>query len=147
MTYALGVDLGTTYHDAAIPSVVYWSRSGDVLVGEAAARRALTNPGSTVREFKRRFGDSTSIYLDGVPRTPQGLTATLLRWVVDRVTEREAGAPEAVAVTYPANWGEYRRELLQQAVAHVGLERAGYVPEPEAAALRYASTERIDPGG
>jgi actin-like ATPase involved in cell morphogenesis len=171
MTYALGVDLGTTYtaaavarpdphaalprvetvtlgnHDAAIPSVVYWSRAGEVLVGEPAARRALTNPGSTVREFKRRFGDSTSIYLDGVPRTPQGLTATLLRWVVDRVTEREGGAPGQVCVTCPANWGEYRRELLQQAVAHVGLEHATYVTEPEAAALRYASAERIEPGG
>src|SRR5947209_1849143 len=171
MTYALGVDLGTTYtaaavarpdphaslprletaslgnHDAAIPSVVHWPRNGPVLVGEAAARRALTSPEATVREFKRRFGDSTSIYLDGVPRAPQGLTATLLRWVVDRVTEREGSPPDDVSVTYPANWGAYRRELLEQAVAHVGLERARYVSEPEAAALRYASTERIDVGG
>ena len=83
--YCLGVDLGTTFSAAAVasadsievftlgtvapavPSVVVLRADGEVLVGEAAERRALTEPGRTAREFKRRLGDPTPLILAGTP--------------------------------------------------------------------------------
>ncbi len=164
MSYFLGVDLGTTYtaaaivrdgraemtplgdQEAAVPSVLALSRDGGLLVGEAAQRRAATHPATIAREFKRRLGDPVPMLVDGVPYSAHALTAKLLRWVVDQVSEREGEAPAVVAVTYPANWGPHRRELLINAVAQAGLDGAVLVTEPEAAAVRYASTERVEPG-
>lgn len=95
--YALGVDLGTTYTAAAtwrngkaeivtlggrasmIPSVVLPREDGTTLTGEAASRRALTEPQLVAREFKRRVGDTTPILLGGVPYSALTLTARLLR--------------------------------------------------------------------
>ena len=75
MAYFLGIDLGTTYTAAAaerdgvvealtlgnrtasVPSVVFLRDDGEILVGEAATRRATTDPGRVAREFKRRVGD------------------------------------------------------------------------------------------
>ena len=164
MDYRLGVDLGTTYtaaailhddepqivplgdHEAFVPSVIVLQRDADLLVGEPAERRSVMSPGSTAREFKRRLGDSTPVILDGVPYSAHALMATVLRWVLDQVSAREGGPPASVAVTYPANWGQYRREVLSEAIRQVGVEDPVFVTEPEAAAVRYASLERLRPG-
>ncbi len=167
MGWFLGVDLGTTWtaaavvrdgrceivplsdHRAEIPSVVA-SRSpgdGDLLVGDAAERRAGTDPASVAREFKRRLGDPTPVLLHGTPWSAHALTATLLRWVVAQVSAREGGPPDAVVVTRPANWGGHRQEVFGQALAMADLADALVVTEPEAAALRYASLARLEPGG
>jgi molecular chaperone DnaK len=164
MGYRLGVDLGTTYtaaailqggeaqivplgdHEAFVPSVVVLQRDADLLVGEPAERRSVMSPGSTAREFKRRLGDSTPVILDGVPYSAHALMATVLRWVLDQVSAREGGPPTSIAVTYPANWGEYRREVLVEAIRQVGVDDPVFVTEPEAAAVRYASLEQLRPG-
>jgi hypothetical protein len=65
---------------------------------------------------------------------------------VDRVAEREGEAPEGVGLTCPASWQGHRRQLLLQAARGAGIGTAELVPEPEAAALRYASLERLDAG-
>jgi molecular chaperone DnaK len=163
-TYYLGVDLGTTYtaaavwregrveitnlgnRAAAVPSVVLSRQDGSLLVGEAAERRAAVEPGRVAREFKRRFGDPTPVVIGGTPYSVDALTARLLRWVVDKVTESEGGPPAGIAVSYPANWGAYKTDLLGQAIARADLDRVATVTEPEAAAIHYASQERIDPG-
>ncbi|MBT0768210.1 Hsp70 family protein [Kineosporia sp. J2-2] len=166
MGYVLGVDLGTTYTSAAVledggdphifslgdheffvPSVLVMEKGHDVVVGEAAERRAATSPECTAREFKRRLGDATPVILDGVPYSPQALMAVLLQWVLDAVTARQGEPPAGVAVTYPANWGEYRKEILAQAVAQVGIKNLILLTEPEAAAVEYAAMNRIDAGG
>jgi actin-like ATPase involved in cell morphogenesis len=72
--------------------------------------------------------------------------ARLLKWIVEAVTEREGEAPRAVGLTHPANWGDYKRDLLVQAVRIAGLEKATLLSEPEAAAIHYASLERVEPG-
>ncbi len=165
MGYFLGVDLGTTYTAAAtrrgghteiaalsdrssmVPSVLFLRDDDTILVGEAANRRGVSEPGRVAREFKRRFGDSAPLLLGGTPYGADILTARLLRWVVDRVAEREGTPPEQVAVTHPANWGHYKLDLLRQAVRHADLDHdAVTISEPQAAATWYATQERVEPG-
>ena len=164
MGYVLGIDLGTTYtavatyrdgraqivsigtHGAAIPSVVFLRQDAAVLTGEAADRRALSEPGRVAREFKRRLGDTTPIMIGGSPYSAEQLSAELLKAVVERVTQLEGQRPDHVAVCHPANWGPYKRELLDQAVALADIGSPTFVTEPEAAAIHYASTEHVEPG-
>jgi len=111
MGYQLGIDVGTTYTAAAVcrsagrywvepevvtlgtraatvPSVLFMASEGGIVVGEAAERRALTDPDRVVREFKRRIGDPTPIVVGGRSWAPEELSARLVRWVVDRVAEQ-----------------------------------------------------------
>src|SRR4051794_33624326 len=155
MTYRLGVDLGTTFTAAAVanggapsmlglgnralqvPSVLYIPAEGDVVVGEAAERRGLTDPSRVVREFKRRIGDHVPILVAGVPYSPQALTARLLQWVVRVASEQMGGPPERVILTYPANWGPFKRELLKQVIELADVGEVDTCSEPEAAAVQY----------
>jgi actin-like ATPase involved in cell morphogenesis len=164
MAYYLGIDLGTTYTAAAaerdgvvealtlgnrtasVPSVVFLRDDGEILVGEAATRRATSDPGRVAREFKRRVGDPTPIILGGTPYAAEMLMARLLRWSVDRVREQQGEPPRAIALTHPANWGPYKLDLFTQAVRQVDLDAALMLPEPVAAATFYASQRRLAPG-
>ena len=110
--YSLGVDLGTTFVAAAVahgsrvemftlgdrsvvtPAVVYARDDGSIVTGEAAHRRAVSNPDRVGREFKRRLGDPTPVMLGGAPHAVTALLGALLGDVVARVTETE-GAPPA----------------------------------------------------
>ncbi len=164
MSYQLGVDVGTTYTAAAvfrdgraqvvslgtriaeIPSVVYLLEDGEFLVGEAAVRRGAAQPNRLAREFKRRLGDSVPLLLAGSPHSAQSLTGRVLRFVFDTVTAREGERPESTVVTYPANWGPFKQELLDQAIRVADLPDARTATEPEAAAVHYASGTRVAPG-
>src|SRR3954471_745387 len=168
MSYQLGIDLGTTYtaaavcrssdrrwvepevvtlgtRNATVPSVLFLPPDGTVVVGEAAERRALTDPDRVVREFKRRIGDPTPVVVGGRPWAPEELSARLVRWVVDRVAEREGGPAGSIAVTHPASWGTHKKELLARALGGQGLT-VTFLAEPQAAALHYAAAERVAPG-
>jgi len=162
--YQLGVDLGTTYTAAAIirngvaevatlgtrtleiPSVVFLRDDGEMLIGEAAERRSLTDPDRFAREFKRRIGDPTPVLLAGSPFSAHTLMAKLLRAVVKVVADREGAPPDHIVVTCPANWGDYKRELIDQAVRQADVGPVTVATEPEAAAVHYASTTRVGPG-
>ncbi|HEX9258200.1 MAG TPA: Hsp70 family protein, partial [Acidimicrobiales bacterium] len=166
MTYTLGVDLGTTYSAAAvardgrvevctlgttapaIPSVVVLRPDGEVLVGEAADRRSLSEPSRTAREFKRRLGDPTPIVLGGTPYGAESLMAHLLKVIVAQVTEREGDEPARIVLTHPANYGQYKLGLMQEAARLAGLDlhRVHYVSEPQAAAVSYAQSQRVEAG-
>ncbi len=138
------VDLGT--RASVVPSVVLLREDGQFLVGEAAERRAAGEPQRVAREFKRRMGDPTPIILAGTPCSADALTARLLRWTVERVAESEGGRAAGVAVSHPANWGDYKKDLLRQAIRQADLDDAVTLSEPEAAAIHYASQERVAPG-
>jgi actin-like ATPase involved in cell morphogenesis len=167
LPYVLGIDLGTTYtaaathrdgraqiasigsRSAAIPSVVFLRQDEEVLTGEAADRRALSEPGRVAREFKRRVGDTTPIMVGSSPYSAEQLSAELLKAVVGMVTRLEGSRPEHIALCHPANWGPYKKELLQQAVEIAELGGPGkvtFLTEPEAAAIYYASTEQVAVG-
>ena len=167
MSYLLGIDLGTTRLAAAVgrlgarpvdaevvnlgdrasavPSVVFLGDDGSIVVGEAAERRAVTHPDHVVREFKRRIGDPTPIMVGGRPRAAEELSAMLVRWVVDRVAQQEAGPAARIAVTHPASWGTHKKDRLGGALTAQGLP-VTFLAEPQAAALHYAAAERVEPG-
>jgi molecular chaperone DnaK len=168
MGYQLGIDLGTTYTAAAvsrateqqhadpemvslgdravqIPSVVYLAPDGSLLVGEAAERRALTDPDRVVREFKRQVGDETPLVVGGTPYPAHDLVAMTVAWVVERVAEREGGPARRIALTHPASWGGHKKDLLSRALAARGLA-VTFLAEPQAAALSYAAAERVERG-
>ena len=162
--YVIGVDVGTTYTGAAVvragraqvvplgnrssvvPTVILLREDHEILTGESAERRAMTDPDRVAREFKRRLGDTTPLLLGGTPMSPQALMGRMLRWVVDRVAEVEGEQPSYVALSYPANWGPYKLDLLDQAVRLADLDAVKTITEPEAAARYYASNERMETG-
>jgi molecular chaperone DnaK len=166
VTYQVGIDLGTTFTAAAvhrdgrssifslgsqaasIPSVVLLREDGTELTGEAAVRRALTEPERVAREFKRRLGDTTPIIVGGAPYSAEQLMARLLTATLREVEKREGAPPSRVAVTHPANWGPYKIDLLQQAVRLAGLDASSVdlLAEPQAAAIHYATHERVEVG-
>jgi actin-like ATPase involved in cell morphogenesis len=167
VSYLLGIDVGTTRTAAAIsraggrpgdievvnlgdrssavPSVLYLGTDGTVVVGDAAERRAATDPDHVVREFKRRIGDPTPVLVGGRPWAPEELSALLVRWVADRVAQREGGGAERIAITHPASWGTHKKDLLRAALNRHGLP-VMFLAEPQAAAMHYAAAERIEPG-
>src|SRR5947199_262759 len=147
MPFSLGVDIGSTYTAAAVwrdgsvqsvplgnranavPSVLFLREDGTLLVGEAATRRAVVEPDRQARDFKRRMGDEVPILLGGDQRmTAHELTGHLLRWVVDTVAEREGERPGHLVLTHPAEWGDYRRELLVESAATAGLPDVVLLP-------------------
>ncbi len=164
MGYTLGVDLGTTFtaaavfrdgraeilslgtRVAAIPSVVLLREDETILTGEAASRRAFSEPQRVAREFKRRLGDTTPLLVGGTPYSAEQLMSRMLESVLEQVTAREGGRPDAVALSHPANWGPYKIDLLNQAVRLADLGGAKILTEPEAAAIYYASQSRVEPG-
>ncbi|KAA2261950.1 Hsp70 family protein [Solihabitans fulvus] len=166
MPYVLGVDVGTSRASAAVsrrrgstwgdvedvrlgvgsatvPSVLHLAADGSALVGEDAERLSLAEPERIVRGFSRRVGDDVAA---ATGDTAQDLTAAFVRWIADRVAEREGGAADHVVVTHRAGWGGYRRGLLHEALRRVGLGGATLLPEPIAAAESLTVRDRVESG-
>ena len=155
MSRAVGIDLGTTNSVVAVyeggeptvianaeghrttPSVVAFSKSGDVLVGEIAKRQAITNPGRTIRSVKRRMGTDWNIEIDGKEYGPQEISARILQ-KLKRDAESFLGAPVTQAViTVPAYFGDAQRQATKEAGQIAGLEVLRIINEPTAASLAY----------
>ncbi|WP_250007937.1 Hsp70 family protein [Actinoplanes sp. M2I2] len=164
MGYNLGVDLGTTFVAAAIardgrpemctlgsqtvvsPAVVHFTEESRLAFGDAAERRALSQPDRVERAFKRRLGDPTPVVLGGVPHAVTAIMAAQLRDVLDTVSRVEGEPPERVALTYPATWGPYRRELFEEVPRLAGLNDHVTLTEPEAAAAFYGASRLLNEG-
>jgi molecular chaperone DnaK len=158
VSYQLGIDFGTTFTAAAVrraegpgetevvplggrdgvPSVLHLARDERVTVGEAAAGLAGIDPTRVVRGLKRRVGDPEPVMLGGHPWPAEELSARLLRWVVDRVAEREGEAPARIALAHPATWSANTLERLAAALAAHDLG-VTFVAEPRAAAHAVAA--------
>jgi cell division ATPase FtsA len=167
-SYWLGIDLGTTYtaaaicwpvrdglevqvvplsnHSHAIPSVLFLPGDGSVVPGEGAQRRALTDPERVVREFKSRIGDDIPMLVSGSPYFAHDLAAEFVAWLWQYVVEREGQRPDGIALTCPASWGPYKTGLFQRAVQDAGMGHVAILSEPQAAAISYASRERVEVG-
>jgi molecular chaperone DnaK len=156
MSRAVGIDLGTTNSVVSVleaaepvvvpnaegsrttPSVVGFSKTGEILVGEVAKRQSITNPDRTVRSIKREMGRKDwSIDIDGKKWTPQEISAQILgklkrdaeAYLGDKVTQ--------AVVTVPAYFDDAQRQATKEAGQIAGLEVLRIINEPTAASLAY----------
>jgi molecular chaperone DnaK len=155
MSKAVGIDLGTTNSvvstleagepavipnaegSRTTPSVVAFSKTGEVLVGEVAKRQAITNPDRTIRSVKRHMGTNWSIDIDGKAFTSQEISARILQ-KLKRDAESYLGDTVSQAViTVPAYFGDAERQATKEAGEIAGLEVLRIINEPTAAALAY----------
>ena len=155
MAKAVGIDLGTTNSVVSTleagapdvlpnaegarttPSVVAFSKTGEVLVGEVAKRQAITNPDRTIRSVKRHMGTNWTIDIDGKAYTPQEISARILQ-KLKRDAESFLGEPVTQAViTVPAYFDDAQRQATKEAGEIAGLEVLRIINEPTAAALAY----------
>ena len=156
MSKAVGIDLGTTNSvvsvfeagDAVVipnsegsrttPSVVAFSKTGEVLVGEVAKRQAITNPDRTFRSIKRHMGKNwKSPDIDGKTYTAQEISArTLMKLKRDAEAYLGTTVTQAV-ITVPAYFDDAQRTATKEAGTIAGLEVLRIINEPTAAALAY----------
>jgi molecular chaperone DnaK len=155
MPKAVGIDLGTTNSVVAVleagdpvvipnaegsrttPSVVAFSKGGEVLMGEVAKRQAITNPDRTIRSVKRHMGTNWSIDIDGKKYKAQEISARTLQ-KLKRDAEAYLGDTVSQAViTVPAYFDDAQRTATKEAGQIAGLEVLRIINEPTAAALAY----------
>ena len=163
MPKAVGIDLGTTNSVVAVleggeptvipnaegsrttPSVVAFSKTGEVLVGEVAKRQAVTNPERTVRSVKRHMGDNNWRFkVDGKDFTPQQISAFILQ-KLKRDAEAYLGDQVTQAViTVPAYFDDAQRQATKEAGQIAGLEVLRIINEPTSASLAYSLDKEND---
>ncbi|MEY3361718.1 MAG: hypothetical protein RL531_1437 [Actinomycetota bacterium] len=155
MPKAVGIDLGTTNSVVSVleagepvvipnsegarttPSVVAFSKTGEILVGEVAKRQAITNPDRTIRSVKRHMGTGWTIDIDGKAYTSQEISARTLQ-KLKRDAEAYLGDTVTQAViTVPAYFDDAQRQATKEAGEIAGLEVLRIINEPTAAALAY----------
>ena len=155
MARAVGIDLGTTNSAIAVleggeptiipnaeggrttPSVVAFSKSGEILVGEIAKRQAVTNVDRTISSVKRHMGTDWSVTIDGKKYTAQEISARILAKLK---ADAEAYLGESVTnavITVPAYFNDAERQATKEAGTIAGLTVDRIVNEPTAAALAY----------
>jgi molecular chaperone DnaK len=127
------------------PSVVGFSRNGEILVGEVAKRQAITNPDRTVRSVKREMGRKDwNVEVDGKRWTPQEISAQILT-KLKRDAEAYLGDSVAQAViTVPAYFDDAQRQATKEAGQIAGLEVLRIINEPTAASLAYGLDKQHD---
>ncbi|MBC7090531.1 MAG: molecular chaperone DnaK [Nitrososphaeria archaeon] len=155
----LGIDLGTTNSAAAIwengkaivipsaegptiagkmfPSVVAFTKDGQLLVGEPAKRQATINPEGTVFEIKRKMGTNYKVNIFGKEYTPQQISAFILQ-KIKRDAEAYLGVPiKKCVITVPAHFNDNQRQATKDAAEIAGFEVLRIINEPTAACLAY----------
>ncbi|NUL47514.1 molecular chaperone DnaK [Cellulosimicrobium funkei] len=155
MSRAVGIDLGTTNSVVSVleggdpvvianaegsrttPSVVAFSKSGEVLVGEIAKRQAVNNPERTLASVKRHMGTDWSTEMDGKKYTAQEISArTLMKLKHDAEDYLGEKVTDAV-ITVPAYFNDAERQATKEAGEIAGLKVSRIINEPTAAALAY----------
>jgi molecular chaperone DnaK len=155
MAKAVGIDLGTTNSVVATleggeptvipnaegqrttPSVVAFSKSGEVLVGEIAKRQAVTNVERTVASVKRHMGTGWTIDIDGKKYTAQEISARILGKLKSDAEAYLGDVVTEAVVTVPAYFNDAQRQATKEAGEIAGLKVLRIVNEPTAAALAY----------
>lgn len=155
----IGIDLGTTNSQAAVviggrptiipsaegatvagkmfPSVVAFTKDGQLLVGEPAKRQAISNPEGTIAKAKRKIGTDFKYTIFGNNYTPQQISAYVLQ-KIKRDAEAFLGEPISKAViTVPAYFNDNQRTATKDAGKIAGLEVVRLVNEPTAASMAY----------
>ena len=155
----LGIDLGTTNSAAAIfeggratiipsaegptmagkmfPSVVAFTKDGQLLIGEPAKRQAAANPENTIFEIKRKMGTNYKVKIQGKEYTPQQISAFILQ-KIKKDAENFLSVPiDKAVITIPAHFNDNQRQATIDAGEIAGFEVRRIVNEPTAACLAY----------
>ena len=155
----LGIDLGTTNSAAAImeagrpvvipsaegptvagkmfPSVVAFTKEGQLLVGDPAKRQAITNPDATILEIKRKMGTDYKVNVQGKDYTPQQISAFILQKIKKDAEAYIGTTLKKAVITVPAHFNDNQRQATKDAGEIAGLEVVRIINEPTAASLAY----------
>ena len=128
---------GATVGGKAFPSVVAFSKDGDLLVGEPARRQAVTNPINTIIEAKRKMGTEHVFNVQGKEYKPQQISAYILQ-KIKKDAEAFVGEPiEKAVITVPAYFDDNQRQATKDAGTIAGLDVVRIINEPTAASLAF----------
>jgi molecular chaperone DnaK len=155
----LGIDLGTTNSAAAIyeggrstvipsaegptmagkmfPSVVAFTKDGQLLIGESAKRQATTNPEGTIFEIKRKMGTNYTVNVHGKTYTPQQISAFILQKIKKDAETYLGTTIRKAVITVPAHFDDNQRQATKDAGEIAGFEVMRIINEPTAACLAY----------
>jgi molecular chaperone DnaK len=155
----LGIDLGTTNSAAAIyeggratvipsaegptmagkmfPSVVAFTKDGQLLIGEPAKRQATANPEGTIFEIKRKMGTTYKVNVFGKEYTPQQISAFILQKIKKDAETYLGSAIRKAVITVPAHFDDNQRQATKDAGEIAGFEVMRIINEPTAACLAY----------
>jgi molecular chaperone DnaK len=155
----LGIDLGTTNSAAAIyeggrstvipsaegptmagkmfPSVVAFTKDGQLLIGEPAKRQATANPEGTIFEIKRKMGTNYKAIVFGKEYTPQQISAFILQKIKKDAETYLGGTMRKAVITVPAHFDDNQRQATKDAGEIAGFEVMRIINEPTAACLAF----------
>ena len=155
MGKVIGIDLGTTNSCVAVkegdnvtvipnpegqrttPSVVAFSKDGEILVGQLAKRQAIVNPDRTVISIKRSMGSDKTVAIDGKNYTPQQISAMILQKLKKDAEEYLGTSITEAVITCPAYFTDAQRQATKDAGTIAGLNVLRIINEPTAACLAY----------
>jgi molecular chaperone DnaK len=155
MAHIIGIDLGTTNSEAAyieagkpvviksaegqpyFPSVVAITKNGEMLIGEAAKRQAVTNTEGTVQRIKRKMGTNEKVTLRDKSYTPQQVSAFILQKIKKDSEDYLGEKVTDAVITVPAYFNDDQRQATKDAGAIAGFNVKRIINEPTAAALAY----------
>ncbi|RLF38831.1 MAG: molecular chaperone DnaK [Thermoplasmata archaeon] len=158
----IGIDLGTTNSEAAVmeggkptiiksaegqpyfPSIVAFTKDGEMLVGEAAKRQAVLNPEGTIHRIKRKMGTREKVKIWGKEYTPEQISAFILQKIKRDAEEFLGEKITEAVITVPAYFNDDQRQATKDAGAIAGLNVRRIINEPTAASLAYGLDKEGD---
>jgi len=158
----IGIDLGTTNSEASVmesgkptvikssegqpyfPSVVAFTKDGEMLVGETAKRQAVTNPEGTIHRIKRKMGRSEKVKAHGKSYSPEQISAFILQKIKKDAEEFLGEKISDAVITVPAYFNDDQRQATKDAGKIAGLNVKRIINEPTAASLAYGLDKEGD---
>ena len=159
MTKVIGIDLGTSNSAAAVmmggkpsiipaaegasvggkafPSVVAFTKDGQLLVGEPARRQAVTNPDNTVVAAKRKMGTDHTFPIQGKSYKPQQISSFILQKIKKDAEAFTGDTVQKAVITVPAYFDDNQRQATKDAGTIAGLDVVRIINEPTAASLAF----------
>ncbi|MBN2218925.1 MAG: molecular chaperone DnaK [Kosmotogaceae bacterium] len=159
--YTVGIDLGTTNSviswvkpdgnvevipnaegNRTTPSIVSFSKTGEIIVGEPAKRQTILNADRTVRSIKRKMGSDFKVRIDDKEYTPQEISAYILKKMKADGEAYLGGKITKAVITCPAYFNDAQRQATKEAGIIAGLEVQRIINEPTAAAVAYGTDKK-----
>jgi molecular chaperone DnaK len=128
---------GTSVGGKAFPSVVAFTKDGQLLVGEPARRQMISNPEGTVTAAKRKMGSDFKFYVLGKEYTPQQISAFILQKIKKDSEAFLGDTVDRAVITVPAYFNDNQRQATKDAGEIAGLQVVRIINEPTAASLAY----------